>query len=299
VDFHYYIDGAMESEQTANTFVATAGQNANQADCNLMVDYQMENSSGTPGPSYTTYTYVSNIVVKRLNVSGVGSGPVANGAYRLVAQNSGDALDVGNQYTTNNSPLDQWPYNAGLNQQWTITHLGGNQYSIFGRQSGRALQVAGAATTNGAKVNIMDYTNGNNQQWTLVANSSGYYSLINIGSGKMMEVSNNSTNNLAPIDQWSSANTTFPLINTASLLGTNIALRGLTGVPGIAYSLLTSTDITVPVSNWTSVATVTFDKNGNFASTNGIAPGSPQQFFRLQLQSTNGSANQQWSFQSP
>ncbi|MGH7951897.1 MAG: RICIN domain-containing protein, partial [Limisphaerales bacterium] len=264
VDFHYYIDGVMESEQTTTTFVGSP--------CWLIIDYQMEGSSGSPGPSYTTYAYVTNIVVKRLNANGVGSGPVANGAYQIVARGSGDVLDVGNQNTANNSSVDQWPYNAGLNQQWIVTHLGNDQYSIIGRQSGRALQVTNAATTNGAGANIMDYANGANQKWTLAATLDGYYNMINVNSGKMMEVSNNSTNNFAPIDQWSSGNTTFPLINIAFPSGTNLVLSGSTGIPGITYLALSSTDLTATISDWTSVATVVFDQSGDFSSTNGIAP---------------------------
>ncbi|MGA2173497.1 MAG: RICIN domain-containing protein [Verrucomicrobiota bacterium] len=178
VDFHYYIDGAMESEQTSTTFAGRP--------CWLIIDFQMEGSSGAPGPSFTTYTYASNIVVRRLNVSGVGAGPIANGAWKIVAQSTGEALGLGNQATANNSSLDQSPYNAGLNQQWTLAHLGSSQYAIFGRQSGRALQVAGAAKTDGASVNIADYTNGNNQKWTMVSNANGSYGLVNAGSGKLL-----------------------------------------------------------------------------------------------------------------
>jgi|GEM_PF-619171 len=291
VDFHYYIDGVMESEQTTTTFVGSP--------CWLIIDYQMEGSSGTPGPAYTTYTYATNIVVSRLNNSGVGSGPVANGAYKLVAVNSGQVVDVGGQATANNSTVDQWPYNAGLNQQWILTHLGASQYSIIGRQSGRALQAAGAAVTNGAQMNIADFSKGAHQIWALAAASAGSYQLINVNSGKTMEVAGDSTNNFAPIDQWSWGNTTFPLINKFFLSGTNLVLQGTTGIPGITYLCLSSTNLTSPVASWSNVASVVFDQSGSFSTTNGIALASAQQFYKLQMQSTNGVANQQWWLQSP
>lgn len=292
VDFHYYIDGVMESEQTSTTFV--------DSPCWMIVDFQMEGSSGTPGPSYTTYTYVTNIVVKRLNVSGAGTGALADGAYKILADSTGQALDVGNQDTANNSTVDQWPYNAGLNQQWLLTYLGGNQYSVFGRQSGRALQVANASTANGADVTIMDYTNGNNQIWTILSQADGYYSLFNVNSGKVMEISDNSPTEFALIDQWSFATSTYPLISTNALSGgTNFIVGGSAGVPGNVYSLVSSPNLTIPGSNWTVAASLVCDKSGDFLTTNGIAPGTSQQFFRLQLTSTNGAANQQWMFQSP
>jgi len=63
VDFRYYIDGTLKSDQTAPTFV--------NHPCWLIIDYQMEGSSGSPGPAGPTYCYVKNIVVKRKVVSGI------------------------------------------------------------------------------------------------------------------------------------------------------------------------------------------------------------------------------------
>jgi hypothetical protein len=288
VDFHYYIDGVMKSEQTSTTFVGSP--------CWLIIDYQMEGSSGSPGPSFTTFYYASNIVVKRLVTT--GSGPLANGAYKMLAHNSGEALDVGNQNTANDSTLDQWPYNAGLNEQWIATYLGNNVYSFIGRQSGRALQIINSQAVNGAGVELMDYTNGNNQQWAVTPISSGYYTLMNVNSGKMMEVANNSTVNFAPINQWSSGTSTYPLISNLTPSAAGLVISGSLGIPGNLYSCLTATNILTPFSNWVSSSSIVFDTNGNFTSTQGIS-GNPQQFFALQSQSTNGASNQQWSFQTP
>ena len=145
----------------------------------------MEGSSGSPGPSYTTYTYISNIVVNREDVSSAGTGPLANGAYKMLARSTGQCLDVLSQNTASNSPVGQWPYNGGLNEQWILTYLGSSQYSIIGRQSGRALSVAPNATTNGASVILTDYAESANQKWyAFVPVSGGYYQLINAASGK-------------------------------------------------------------------------------------------------------------------
>ncbi len=290
VDFHYYVDGVMESEQTATTFV--------NAPCWLIVDYQMEGSSGTPGPSYTTYLYVTNIVVKALKVVGVGSGAVANGPYKVLSAWTGDALDVGNQDTADNSTLDQWPYNGGLNQQYVMTYLGNSKYAMMGRQSGRVLQITGAAATNGAIVSLMDFTNGGNQQWLLITNLAGDCTLMNANSGKMMEVSDNSTGNFALIDQWSPGNSTFPIITNVAPVGNNLVLCGSNGIPGIAYAWMSATNLASPLTGWTSMGSVVLDRNGDFAWSNGIAPGLPQEFFQLEIPS-NGATNQEWSFQSP
>lgn len=67
VTFQYFIDGVMKTEQTAPTFVGSP--------CWLIIDYQMEGSSGSPGPGDTTYFHMKNIVVKRDNESMVPAGP--------------------------------------------------------------------------------------------------------------------------------------------------------------------------------------------------------------------------------
>jgi hypothetical protein len=195
VDFHYYIDGVLKSEQTSATFA--------DSPCWLIIDYQMEGSSGSPGPPFTTHTYLSNIVVKRLTATGVDSGPVANGTYKILSPNNGNVICVGNQDTANGSNLDLRPYTAEINQQWTATYLGNNEYSIIGRQSGRALQVMNSETNNDANLDITDYTNGNNQRWVLIPAAGKNYILMNVNSRKIIEASNNSTNKMTPIKQHS------------------------------------------------------------------------------------------------
>jgi hypothetical protein len=78
VDFRYYIDGLMQTEQTATTFVGSP--------CWLIIDYQMEGSSGSPGPSASTYCYMTNIVVRRESAPGVASGAVNDGVCKMLVQ---------------------------------------------------------------------------------------------------------------------------------------------------------------------------------------------------------------------
>ena len=198
VDFHYYIDGVMKSKQTANTFVGSP--------CWLIIDYQMEGSSGTPGPDSPADFSMKNIVVKRENASAVATGPVTNGVYKLLVRGTGNALAVLHGATEAGSPLGQLPYNAGLNEQWLLTSLGNIEYSIIGRQSGRALAALNIASTNGASVGIEDYTENNNQKWRFTPTTNGYYELINVGSGKALEVADNAAANAAAVTQ-AAANT--------------------------------------------------------------------------------------------
>jgi autotransporter-associated beta strand protein len=64
--------------------------------------------------------------------------------------------------------------------------------------------------------------------------------------------------------------------------GNSLVFAGSNGVPGWNYYLLSATNLSVPLSNWTRLATNVFDGSGAFMITNG--PGTnAQRFYLLQL----------------
>lgn len=66
-----------------------------------------------------------------------------------------------------------------------------------------------------------------------------------------------------------------------TLSGTHLVLSGV-GHPGGTYWVLVSTNVALPIANWTSTATNTFDPvTGQFSFTNAIVPGQSQRFYRL------------------
>ncbi len=62
-----------------------------------------------------------------------------------------------------------------------------------------------------------------------------------------------------------------------------LLLSGTNGVPLWNYYLLTSTNLALPLSNWSSIATGLFDGSGSFQITNPLDPNSSQNFFLLQV----------------
>jgi len=72
-----------------------------------------------------------------------------------------------------------------------------------------------------------------------------------------------------------------PYITGFSLAGTNLVFSGTNGWANGNYELLTSTNVALALTNWTAIATNTFDSNGQFNLTNGINPDAPQQFYIL------------------
>jgi hypothetical protein len=64
---------------------------------------------------------------------------------------------------------------------------------------------------------------------------------------------------------------------------TNLVINGTNALPGATYITLASTDVGVPLTNWTALQTDIFDLNGNFTNNVPITPGIQQQFFLVQL----------------
>ena len=75
---------------------------------------------------------------------------------------------------------------------------------------------------------------------------------------------------------------TGPYITSVVVSGSDLIVSGTNGTAGGNYYVLTSTNISSAVSNWTSILTQAFD-GVNFSFTNAINPADPQRFFLLQL----------------
>jgi hypothetical protein len=127
---------------------------------------------------------------------------IPDGTYRVISKKSKKALDVYNGGTTDGTNVDQWAWNGGNNQKWTLTHLGNGQYQAEGVGSGKLLEVAGASTANGGNVQIFTSNNHNCQKWTVTPTGDGNYKLLNVNSGKAVDVSSGSTANGANVLQW-------------------------------------------------------------------------------------------------
>jgi hypothetical protein len=76
---------------------------------------------------------------------------------------------------------------------------------------------------------------------------------------------------------------TPPAITETILAPAGLVFVGTGGVPGLTFHVLTTTNVSVPLSNWFVTGTNTFDAVGNFRLTNEISPNVPQQFYRLRL----------------
>jgi hypothetical protein len=81
----------------------------------------------------------------------------------------------------------------------------------------------------------------------------------------------------------SAAPASSPRISSVAVSGATVSLSGTNGTPNHVYHLLTSTNITLPTTSWTSVATNQFDGSGNFNVTQPYTPASAQVFYLLRV----------------
>jgi autotransporter-associated beta strand protein len=72
-----------------------------------------------------------------------------------------------------------------------------------------------------------------------------------------------------------------PAINSVTFNGANLVFAGSNGLPAGTFSVLSSTNATLPLPNWLLLSTGAFDADGFFTYTNSVDPAAPQQFFIL------------------
>jgi hypothetical protein len=79
------------------------------------------------------------------------------------------------------------------------------------------------------------------------------------------------------------AGSSKPQFAALNLSGTNLIFSGIGGSPGGNYVVLASTNLTLPLTNWTALTTNTFDGTGQFRYTNNVSPARSRQFFIFKL----------------
>jgi fibronectin-binding autotransporter adhesin len=76
----------------------------------------------------------------------------------------------------------------------------------------------------------------------------------------------------------------LPQFGNISVTPNGLVMSGSGGTPNASYYLLSSTNLALPLTNWTCLLTNQFDAGGNFNFTNAMNTNTPQQFYILQLQ---------------
>jgi pectate lyase len=74
-----------------------------------------------------------------------------------------------------------------------------------------------------------------------------------------------------------------PRITESFLTAAGLVVRGTNGVPLGVYQVLSAPQLTLPMSNWATLATNHFDGGGNFDFTNPVSQVESQRFYRLRV----------------
>lgn len=127
-------------------------------------------------------------------------GNIPDGIYRFIVRHSGKAMNADG--TSDGTSITQWSYDEGENQQWTLTHLDGGQYSVKNVKSGRALDVTKMSKDHGAKFQLWGYHGGDNQKFAFIPVGDGYHRITPVHSNKPADVETISTADGALIHQW-------------------------------------------------------------------------------------------------
>jgi polygalacturonase len=222
---------------------------------------------------------ISNAVPGSGSVS-IGGATSANSLalYNAVASMSSTNLFAANPITISSSVLAN-------TSNLTLPGSTSQNFSLGTNRS--AINVTGNLTLD-STLNIANaggFTAANYTLFTYTGSLSGEPSLGATPTGFEGYTYNLSTNAIAKEVMLVVSPPSPPSFGTASYVSSsgNIIFSGTGGVSNGAYHVLTSTNISLPLNQWTSIATNQFNSNGNFIFTNSMQTNVRQRFFRLQL----------------
>ncbi|WP_410670250.1 RICIN domain-containing protein [Amycolatopsis sp. cmx-4-68] len=123
-----------------------------------------------------------------------------------VLKNAGSSMvmDASGASTATGGKIIQWPAHGGANQQWRLTKISDNVFTVVNVNSGLCLDVPEGSTASGTQLQQWTCTGGAGQQWAadLVGSLTGsQYVLENINSGLVIGVAGSSTASGAAVAQ--------------------------------------------------------------------------------------------------
>jgi hypothetical protein len=74
---------------------------------------------------------------------------------------------------------------------------------------------------------------------------------------------------------------TTPVVNQVTLSGSNLIIRASNGLPDSVFSVITSTNLALPVAEWSTTASGVFDGSGTSSNSISVNLAEPARFFRI------------------
>jgi len=149
---------------------------------------------------------------------------------------------------------------------------------------------AGGTFTDSVTVTITDSAPSTTIYYTLdgttpTTNSALYSAPLLLTSNTWLQAIASQSANISAVSSANFVSDTInpPRITGIGLNGTTLSISATNGFPNGNYALLATTNVTLPVNQWTAVLTNRFDAGGNLnLSTNIINPSDRQTFYILQ-----------------
>jgi hypothetical protein len=127
---------------------------------------------------------------------------VSGGIYKITNRNSGKALDIYQQGTTDGAIVHQWDYAGAASQKWKFTSTGSGYFTLTNTNSNKNMDVLQQSLADDAQIHQWTASSANSQKWTFVSVGGGYYKIINLNSGKALDVYGASTANGGVVKQF-------------------------------------------------------------------------------------------------
>jgi hypothetical protein len=223
----------------------------------------------TTGRVDATFTLFNG---QNLSGSGTIAGSLVTSAGSTVSPgtNSIGVLTVSNTITLggttimdldqNNKTNDVMFCNGGITYGGTLSLVTTNTLT-----NGASFKLFKAATYTGGFTSITPATPGNGLAWNTNTLTTGVISIV---PGAIIGPTTNAT------------------ITSVKASGTNLLIHGINNnVPNTSFhfAVLTSTNIALPLSNWTAIATNPFNPDGSFDYTNPVVTTTPRQFIDIKV----------------
>ena len=102
-------------------------------------------------------------------------------------------------------------------------------------------------------------------------------------SGYAGYLTNDTANNMVAV-VLTSALHPQPVFKSFGIIGgTNLSASGVNGFANVPYHILSSTNVALPIANWTAAGTGIFGPTGSFSFTTTVSAATPQQFFLVRV----------------
>jgi autotransporter-associated beta strand protein len=236
----------------------------------------------TGANTYSGGTVINGGIILANNTSGSATGSAA------VTVNTNGALggtgSVSGTVTVNSGGA----ISPGSNGVGTVTFTGGltlNSGAILNFEIGTTndkVAVTGALVLGGT-LNVTNLAGFGAGTYPLITYSGALSGVLPVigskPSGYSCTVNTNTANQVRLVVQVQ----TPPVFGNIVLTNGSAIFSGTGGPTNVPYFVLNSTNLALPLANWTRLATNQFNAAGGFIFTNPVSPGSPQQFLILQL----------------